>query len=246
MTRKIRSKAQSAKKSTISSKAVLYIRVSHRDQADHGVSLAAQEKILTEYATSKGFEVVELVVDAAVSAGKPLAKRNGGAKVCQLVASKAVGHVIALRLDRLFRSVQDCLASVELWDKSGIALHLVQMGGSAMDTASPSGKMMLTMLSAVGEMERTTTAERIKTVKTHQADQGFYLGGPYPIGWQQTEEKKLIENDQEQEIVKKILALHAEGLSIRKIATVLNTDGIKARGSKWHATTVARIIKDAG
>jgi len=58
--------------------AVLYVRVSTEEQATEGVSLEAQETSLRAYCAMRGLEVAELVIDAGVSAGKPLATREGG------------------------------------------------------------------------------------------------------------------------------------------------------------------------
>ena len=55
-------------------------------------------------------------------------------------------------LDRLFRDAEDALRQTKAWDKAGIALHLVDMGGSGMNTASAMGRMFLTLMAA--ELER--------------------------------------------------------------------------------------------
>lgn len=207
------------------------------------MSLEAQEKILRDYALNHGFEIVELIIDSAVSAGKAIARRPGGAKLTQLVKDKAVSHVIALKLDRLFRSVKDTLSTVEGWDQAGIALHLVQMGGSSLDTTSPMGRLFLTMTASFAELERSSTSERIKTVKSHCASEGRYLGGAKPIGWT-TDGHELVEDTTEQEILSRIATLRQEKMPIRAIAEQFNREGVPARGSKWHPTTIVRLIKD--
>ncbi len=78
----------------------------------------------------------EVIIDAGVAAGKLLASRAGGAKLLTLVKGKKVGAVVALKLDRLFRNCADCLSVVEGWDKAGVAVRLVDLGGQAVDTSS--------------------------------------------------------------------------------------------------------------
>ncbi len=92
-----------------SPQAVGYLRVSTEEQAREGVSLAAQEVRVRAYCAMRGLELAEVVVDAGVTAGKPLQTRMGGARVIEMVASDAVNAVVAVKLDRLFRDCADCL-----------------------------------------------------------------------------------------------------------------------------------------
>ena len=61
--------------------AIAYVRVSTEEQAAEGVSIDAQVAAVRAYATLRGLELVDVVIDAGVSAGKPLADRVGGAVV---------------------------------------------------------------------------------------------------------------------------------------------------------------------
>ena len=62
--------------------------------------------------------------------------------------------VVVLKLDRAFRNAVDCLATVEKWDKSRIALHIVDLAGNSIDSTTAAGKFMLTVLAGTAEMER--------------------------------------------------------------------------------------------
>ena len=70
-------------------KAIAYIRVSTQEQATEGVSLDAQRAKLNAYAAFRGLDL-DIIVDAGVSAAKPLAKRPGGARLLAAVKSGAV------------------------------------------------------------------------------------------------------------------------------------------------------------
>lgn len=76
----------------------------------------------------RGLELFEVIIDAGVSAGKPLAAREGGRRVLELVRARKVNAVVALKLDRLFRNCADCLTVISGWDKAAVALHLVDLG----------------------------------------------------------------------------------------------------------------------
>lgn len=112
--------------------AVGYVRVSTQKQAAEGISLDAQEARIRAYCTMRRLDLVDVVVDAGVSAGKyTLDERNGGSRVLTAVSQGQACHVVALKLDRLFRNTIDCLTTVQAWDKAGVSLHLIDMGGRA-------------------------------------------------------------------------------------------------------------------
>ena len=87
--------------------AVGYIRVSTDAQADHGVSLETQRESLTTYALMSKLDLVEVVADEGVSASIPLGDRPGGARLLGLVQDRPAHHIVAMKLDRLFRDVVD-------------------------------------------------------------------------------------------------------------------------------------------
>ena len=95
-----------------------------------GVSLDAQAERLEAYCGSAGLHLVELVREEGVSGAKPLNSRPGGKQLLSLVNWGKVQHIVALKLDPLFRDVQDALYQTRKWDGSGVALHLIAMGGS--------------------------------------------------------------------------------------------------------------------
>src|SRR4051794_27863087 len=80
------------------------------------------------------------------------------------------------RPDRLARSVADLLGIVAKLDAKDVALHVMSMGGSTLDTGSPTGRMMLTMLGAVAEFERTLMLERQREGIAKAKGEGRYKG----------------------------------------------------------------------
>jgi len=116
-------------------KAVCYIRVSTIEQAVNGVSLEAQEERLRAYCQMTGLEIVKVIREEG-TATKPLRDRVGGKELMELVNSRKVNNVVALKLDRLFRNAEDALHVTNDWDSKGVTLHLVDMGGQAINTKS--------------------------------------------------------------------------------------------------------------
>ena len=233
------------RKATVNEKAaVIYIRVSTADQAEHGVSLDAQRERLSAYAVACGLDVVAVVREEGISGTVPLADRPEGSRVAEMVSSGKVRHVIALKLDRLFRSAVDALATTAEWDKSGIALHLVDMGGSSLNTGSAMGRMMLTMMAGFAQFERDLTAERTTAALAHKKANGAAYS-PTPFG-KTREGDALLDNEEEQGIITRIRAWREEGFSLRGIASRLNDEGVSTKqGRTWHASTVRYILNNA-
>jgi len=226
-------------------KAVGYIRVSTEEQAREGVSLEAQEEALRAYCTMRGLTLVELVTDAGVSAGKPLATRDGGSRVLELVKAGEVGAVVAWKLDRLFRDAADCLAVTSRWDSKAVALHLIDLGGQALDTSTAMGRFFLTVMAGAAEMERNLVRERTAAGMAHKKAKGERVG-TVPYGFQLAADGiNLVENPDEAQVIARIRMLRAEGMTYQAITDALNEDGTPARGRRWHLTTVARLVKRA-
>lgn len=221
--------------------AVLYIRVSTDEQARHGVSLDTQEERLRAYCAMRELEVVGVIRDEGVSAFKLLETRPGGAELLRTIAAGKAAHVVALKLDRLFRNAADALSTTEEWSRADVALHLVDMGGAAMDTASPTGRMMLTMLAGFAEFERALISERTAQALTHKRDKReAYARTPY--GYQRTGDT-LTPDRAELATVARIRAAVTGGASLASIARRLNRDGIPTkRGGRWYASTVRYLV----
>jgi DNA invertase Pin-like site-specific DNA recombinase len=225
-------------------RAVGYVRVSTEEQVSQGLSIPAQKEAIVAYARMRGLELVDVIVDAGVSGGRALGTRPGGQKLLSLLAEGRASHIIALRLDRLFRDAADCLATVETWTRKGFVLHLLDVGGNSIDTSSAAGKFMLTILAAVAEMERNLIAERIRNVLSWKRRNGKVFSHP-PFGFARDGDD-LVPVEAEQKALDLILDLRARGYSLRKIAKTLEARGIPTkRGGRWAAATVRKLLARA-
>jgi DNA invertase Pin-like site-specific DNA recombinase len=227
-------------------KAAAYTRVSSQGQID-GTSLDAQTAQIQAYASLKGIDLVHVFSDPGVSGGAPIVDRPQGAKLAKLLESGTIDAIIVVKLDRAFRNTVDCLQSVEEWRKYGVALHIIDLGGNSVDSESPAGKFMLTVLAAAGEMERGMINVRCNEGRRARKAQGYHIGGGVPFGYDLDEgTRQLVENPREQEITAMIHALKAEGFSYSGIATRLNAKGLTTKGGRaWTHKQVARVCRRA-
>lgn len=240
-------------------RAVGYVRVSSKEQKEEGVSLDAQEERIRMYAQLRGLELDEMLVDGAVSAGKPLESRPQGQALLSAIQSGEVSTVIACKLDRLFRDTIECLSVLEAWEEQGVGLHLIDVGGQALDTTSAMGKFFVTMLAALAEMERNRIRERTREALAHKKANGERVGH-IPYGWSLVANDEhhrdcededctgclhIEEDDNEQTTIRYIQELRYgdEKLSIRAIAARLRLEEITNRGRRWTRAAVNRLLK---
>jgi DNA invertase Pin-like site-specific DNA recombinase len=254
-----------AKKTKASPNAAIgYIRVSTEEQAKGGVSLEAQRRALFAYAELQGLELVQVIEDAGVSAFKRLDKRAGGIELLRTVNPRSTqevkaAHVIAMKLDRLFRNAADCLTTAEQWKGDGVSLHLVNMGGQTVNTSTAAGQIFLTMLAGFAQFERDMISERTRDALAEKRAKRERTGRT-PYGSQVTryryratgrkgQPKKslgiLESNPQEMKVIERARELTGEGLSLRQAAAKLNEEGHKARSGKpFHPQQIARMLRD--
>jgi DNA invertase Pin-like site-specific DNA recombinase len=225
------------------SSAVGYLRVSTEEQANEGVSLAVQEERIRAYCVGAGLVLVHLVREEGVSGTKALTDRPAGSQLQALLAPHCARHVVALKLDRLFRDAADALNQTRKWDHAGVALHLIDMGGQALSTASAMGRMMMTMMAAFAELERNLIAERTTTALRHKKAHGNVYAR-IPLGYQRVGDD-LVEDRAELAVVLHIQDLRTLGQNYTQIAAELTRAQIPTkRGGRWHASTVRYLLRN--
>jgi len=222
-------------------RAVGYCRVSSQDQID-GTSLKAQEEQILAYATLKGLELAAVLVDAAISTnGRPLLDRPEGSKISRMVERGEVQAVVVVKLDRAFRDVVDCLNNVDAWEPRGVALHIIDLGGNSIDTTSPAGRFMLTVLAAAAEMERGMINSRCQAGREARRAEGKRIG-QVPFGFTLGDDNKLIRSRREQYAIAHIRQAHSAGQSFAEIARYLNERQVPTKnGRTWARATVRNI-----
>jgi len=223
-------------------RAVAYIRVSTAQQADHGVSLDAQQAKVQAYASLYDLDLVAVVVDAGASA-KSL-KRDGLQRALGMLDSGDADALLVVKLDRLTRSVRDLDTLITRYFGASDGPALLSVG-EQIDTRSAAGRLVLNVLASVSQWEREAIGERTRTALAHKRAAGQRTGQvPYgkALG---ADGVALVDDDAEQAVLARIDSLRAAGVSLRGVAQQLTADDVPARGARWHSTTIARLVKRA-
>jgi DNA invertase Pin-like site-specific DNA recombinase len=222
---------------------VLYARVSSDEQATDGVSLLNQQAKLRAFADLHDLELVEMIVDAGVSA-KNL-NRPGLQQALSLLRKGQADGLVVYKLDRLSRSVADWNHLIDGYfgDRAGKQLMSVS---DSIDTRTAAGRLVLNVLMSVAQWERETIAERTRDAMNYKRARGERLG-QIPFGNDLGEDgKTLTRNPTESEAIAHARELRAGGMTLQAITDELNHLGMSTkRGGPWHLTSVVRLLKRA-
>ncbi len=149
-----------------------------------------------------------------------------------MVESGEVQAVIITKLDRGFRSASDCLNNVEAWERRTVSLHILNLGGTTIDTSTPTGKFFITVMAGAAELERNLIRERCNEGRKIRKAQGCRVG-EIPFGFSLAADgKTLLKCGEEQEAITLALELRAQGYSASGIAAELNRRGIATKEGK--------------
>nr|WP_294444979.1 recombinase family protein [uncultured Blautia sp.] len=205
-------------------KCYIYIRVSTAMQVD-GYSLEAQKDRLTKFAEFQDMEVVREYCDAGKS-GKSITGRPEFTQMLQDVADDKDGveYILVFKLSRFGRNAADVLNSLQYIQDFGVNLICVEDG---IDSSKDSGKLTITVLSAVAEIERENILVQTMEGRKQKAREGKWNGGQAPFGYTLDSKKgMLLVNPEEAEIVKIIFNKFVnEGLGADSISNYLNQHG---------------------
>jgi DNA invertase Pin-like site-specific DNA recombinase len=213
---------------TDNSIALLYARVSTQLQVNDGVSLDVQERQLIQAAELAGFTEYELVREEGRS-GKSISGRPALTDALKRLDSGEAQALFVTRIDRLARSTKDFLNIIDRANNRGWRLVMLDLN---LDTSSYQGRFVVTIMSALAEMERGIIAARQKDVHKDRRERGVVWGvdmGP--------------KNKTPEEVKARISSERSSGASFRQIADGLNRDQIPTQNHrKWHPTTVKNLL----
>ena len=90
--------------------------------------------------------------------------------------------VVVTKLDRFARSTKDALSTIEVLNQKGVSLVVLNMGGDVVNTSTPIGKLMITVLAGIAEFEADMIKERQLEGIAAAKERGVYKGRPRTYG----------------------------------------------------------------
>lgn len=204
-------------------KCVLYPRVSTEMQVD-GYSLEGQKNGLKRFADREEMEIVGIYEDAGKS-GKSIEGRPAFKKMLSDIGNGLeIDYILVYKLSRFGRNAADILNSLEYVQSYGVNLICIEEG---IDSSQTSGKLLISVLSAVAEIERENIIEQTMNGRREKARQGGWNGGFAPYGYYLKDNQLLIEESEAAAIRIIFEKFAGSDIGYGGIAKYLNLQGIK-------------------
>ena len=214
----------------------IYCRVSTEDQAREGFSLSEQRERLEAYCKFNDYEIIEYYTDAGISA-KTGNHRPEYERMLEDGKNGKINMFIALKLDRVTRSIKDWESLIEFSEKYDINLAFVN---DKIDTTTANGKMVSRIMMSVSQNEIERTSERTVIGLVGAVKEG-HIPGTTPFGYKR-ENKKLVPDPLTSHIIERMYQLYFEGNSYQTIANIFNLENVGNK--KWRDNTILEMIEN--
>ncbi|GEM_PF-35299 len=228
-------------------KVYLYTRVSTAMQID-GYSLEAQKNRMKAYAEFNDYEIAGEYEDAGKS-GKSIEGRIEFSRMMDDIkcSKDHVSYVLVFKLSRFGRNAADVLSTLQVMQDFGVNLICVEDG---IDSSKDAGKLMISVLSAVAEIERENIRIQTMEGRIQKAREGKWNGGFAPYGYDLINGELHI-NEEEAKTVRLIYELYVhKKMGGRLIAQYLESHDIKklshknTRGDMFAAAYIQDILRN--
>ncbi len=215
----------------------LYLRVSTEDQAREGFSLPEQKERLEMFCKFKNYEIIDYYEDAGISA-KTGNHRPEFERLKEDIKAKKVNTIVALKLDRITRSIYDWGNLMTFLDENDAYLDCVN---DEINTTTANGKMISRLLMSVSQNEIERTSERTK-IGLAGAIKSGHIPHIASLGYKH-EDKKLVIDYATKDIVIRIFDLYYNGYSYKKISNILNNEQVLGK-TNWRDSTIVTILEN--
>src|SRR5574344_1476843 len=216
----------------------LYMRVSTEDQAKEGFSLPEQKERLEALCKFKNWKIIDYYEDAGISA-KTGNHRPEFDRMIEDAKKGKINTVIALKLDRLTRSIYDWENMLNMSEKYKFDLVCAN---DEINTTNANGKMITRIMMSVSQNEIERTSERTKVGMAGAIKQG-HIPGLCPIGYRRTPNKTIEPDPLTKDIVIRIFNLYFEGKSYSTIANIFNEEKILNK-TNWRDVRILKILSN--
>ena len=215
----------------------LYPRVSTEDQSRFGHSLDEQEDRLKKLCEFKDYEIYKIYREEGVSAKDT--NRPKFKEMIQDMKDGKINKIIVYKLDRLTRSIQDLENICKMLEEYNCDLESV---AEEINTGNANGKFFIRMLTILAQLEIERTSERTKFGLIGAAKKGHISGQPALGYTKKDKSKKLVIDELEADVVKRIFSMYLEGSSVCSICEIFNEEIVLNR--HCSTTTVYKILSN--
>ena len=215
----------------------IWIRVSTDDQAK-GESPKTHETRAKMYAELKNWNILELYDLSGVS-GKSIIDHPECKRMLNDVSTGKIEALIFSKLARLARNTRELLEISDLFQQHDASLVSL---GESIDTSSPAGRLLFTVIGALGEWEREEISARVSASVVTRASQGKCTGGVGPFGYVWKDNILIVDSD-EASVIKEVFSTFVKTDNMALTARMMNERGYRTKeGAEFKNTTIKRIL----
>ena len=214
----------------------IYIRVSTFDQAREGFSLGEQEERLKEFCNFKRYNIYKVYQDAGISAKND--KRPAYQEMIEDVKKGNINVIVALKLDRLTRSVYDIEKLMKFVNDYECDIDCM---ADESNTTTSNGRMVMRIMTSVSQNEIEKCSERTKFGMAGAIKNG-HIPNRTGLGFKR-KNKKLVPDPLTKDIIVRIFDLYLEGKSHQAIANIYNKEKVLGK-TNWYDSTVQKILSN--
>jgi len=226
---------------TMNKQCAIYTRVSTDIQAEKEFSSceSQEEKIRAFVKSQDNWQIYKVYTDTGYTGAN--LNRPALQELLEDIKQKKIDIVLAYKIDRLTRSPKDFYQLMEFFEQNNVSFISVT---ERFDTSTPAGRLLRNIMLTFAQFERELTSERTKDKMLERAKRGLYNGGFAPFGYKR-ENKKLIINKKEAEIVRMIFETYIETGSVVKVYDLLKERNIKNRqGEPFYKTVLGFLLRN--
>ncbi len=206
----------------------IYTRVSTDNQAEKDFSSceAQEEKIRAFIKSQNHWKVFKVYSDPGYTGAN--INRPALQEMLEDIKQGKINIILVYKIDRLTRSPRDFYQLIEFFEKYNVDFISIT---ERFDTSTPAGRLLRNIMLTSAQFERELASERTKDKMPERAKKGMWNGGLVPYGYKR-ENKKLVINPKEAEIIRFIYETYVTTGSLFKTYDELKKQGIKDRQGK--------------
>jgi site-specific DNA recombinase len=220
--------------------AVIYARFSPRPGGAKCESIEKQLDYARRFCALNDYSILAECADRAISGAT---RARPGLVQALRLACDAKASLVVYSLSRMARNTRDALEIADQLRSAGADMASVKEN---IDTRSPMGRFIFTLLASLAELERQQISARTSDAIKYRIASGLKQGGSPPYGYGidpfDPKHERLILDPREQRVIREIMAMTESGMTPCGICKALNAAKTPARGKKWHHRTVQKII----
>ena len=218
------------------SKAIGYVRQSTTKQA----SLVWQEDIIRSEADKRSHRLERIFFDKA-SGGN--SERTGFSLMKESITTKAVDFLYVWRLDRISRNVSDLLDLYDFCSQYGVTI--VSIADPITATGDSLARFQISVVGSVAQLQRELIAENQRIGLRRKHDLGLHLTARVPFGYRYISTDKIVIQEEEAEIVRRVYELYLGGIGYKRICSIFAAEGVMVRGNPFRVHNVRSILTNA-